>query len=84
MAVAEPVKVGVVSVVGSGDRELRETVGATVLTTTEPELEYADSLSTWSLALTLKYQVPSARAVVWVKELVEEVEDETPEEKSDD
>ncbi len=44
----------------------------------EPLEEKVDSLSTASFALTLKYQVPSAKAVVCVKEAVVAVELLTP------
>lgn len=46
--------------------------------TTELLDEYADSLSRVSLALALKYHVPSVKDAWWVKPLVGDVAELTP------
>jgi hypothetical protein len=55
-----------------------EPVGTEVARVNEPLEEYEEGFPKMSVALTLKYQVPSVKAVEWVKELVAEVSELTP------
>ena len=59
-----------VSFVGDGTGVTWASVGAVVSIITDPLPENAEGLPTTSNAFTFMYQVPWAKTVVWVKELV--------------